>query len=138
MCKRLFTRVVRVGYNRDYPEFLIGFYGSVHATRGHVPRLAIVCLYVYKIIRYTKYTHVHWLKHMHNRELTNLSRQAYRQTSTGLSHLDEVRRDGLRENRRRMHHTMITAFGGTPLEAVGIFLKEARADRQMRKSWLYS
>ncbi len=54
----------------------------------------------------------------------------------GLSRLDEMRRAGLRENRRRMHYTMITAFGGTPLEAVGIFLKEALADRQRRRSWL--
>ena len=49
-------------------------------------------------------------------------------------YLDAMRRAGLKENRRRMHHTMITAFGGTPLAAVGIFLKEALADRQRRKS----
>ena len=46
-----------------------------------------------------------------------------------------MRRAGLKENRRRMYYTMITALGGTPPEAVGIFLKEALADRQRRKSY---
>ncbi len=53
----------------------------------------------------------------------------------GLSHLDEMRRAGLKKNRRRMRHTMITAHGGTPHYAVGIFLREAQAGRQTGKSW---